>query len=237
MFIFAVIFTACGSNQSLSNEEIISKLENHADEVDSYHAEININVDLFEDGDAIQNSSASLKVDMIESTMESSGEIIEESDGAQMKTLYYSTEGATYANMNDEGWQDFTAQQQIFQQNDSTYPALVKLILDIKDEDGITFTDDGDHYVLSFNDKSQVVFEAFEAPYSLSVVGFDSAEMEHDLNIYINQDTFYINHLQYTVTGEHENYVIEMGIDHKYENMNGITEIEIPQEVIDEASM
>ncbi|MGN7175895.1 hypothetical protein BK139_07680 [Paenibacillus sp. FSL R5-0490] len=236
-FVVAGVILVLGAcNKELSKEEVIAGLEEHASEVENYHADIEIGVDIIDKSldSTLQSSEAILRTDVNEKNMEGYGVVMGSANGSSTNSEYYFTKDKAYINANNQGWQKVPNQDQI-RQDDTFYKNVVKIVTLIADK--VEMTKQDDSYVFTFKGKDIDVYRAFEDPYSVSFTGIEQEEVEHDVKIVINAETFYIEELSNTLTGEKDNTAVIIDINHVYKNMNEMDKIEVPKEIIEEAAL
>lgn len=230
MLAIALILTACGGKES--KEDVINTIEENIDEVEKYYTEMKLDVKVSNDSDeVIDENKGVLKVSMNENTLESSGEMLENSEVLK----YYSTGDATYAQVNDDGWEDMTAQEDDFKHTETNYKSVAQIVMDLKDEDAVEMEEKDGKFIFSFKGKSEEVYQALEEPYSLALAGADINKIKHNLTITVDSETYFIEQLKTEMSVALEGEKIDIKIDHTYGKINEIDDIEIPQEVIDEA--
>lgn len=227
MFI-ALILAACGSE---SKEDVIDSVKEHMDEVESYETELDLDITVSVDGDVFDQGLSHLKVAMNEKTLENSGVATQE----DQKIEYYSTKDATYAQVNDMGWEDATAQEDQYKVLESDYKSVAQVLVDLKDVEDLEMEKEDDTFVFTFTGKSEDVFKAMEPPYNLEVEGAEIKDIEHDLTIIVDSETYYIEEINSDMSVEVESEKLEIVIAHSYNKFNEIDEVEIPEEVIAEA--
>lgn len=228
-----LILGAC--NKELSKEEVIAELKDREQEVEKYHADIDLGVEIVntEQKSTVESSKALLKTDLNEKAMEGYGVVEEETNGNKASSEYYFKGEEAYLNANNQGWM-MVPNPDVLNQDGTFYKNLVKLISEI--EEKLEIDREGDSYIFTFKGKDLDVYRAFEDPYSVSFTGIKPEDVVHDISIKINAETFYIEHLQNTLTGEQGPMQVKVLIDHQYEKMNEIDEIEIPAEVLEQAT-
>lgn len=231
-----MILAACSSDDSNSSDDVFEGVENHKADVENYGLNIDMEVTISneETKDVLQSSLASMDSDYFEESGNSAGSLRSVNDDIEENIDYYMIDDVAYANINGEGWEDATDSNIISDDNSTNYKAIAKLIAEI--EDDVEVTSDDDHYLLSFEGINEDVYSAFETPYSLTLSGVTPADVEQDAKIKVNKETMYVESVQYTITGSNDGLKLELSIDHRYDNMNEIDDIEIPQDVIDEAN-
>ncbi len=222
----ALVLAACGSE---SKEDVIDSIEEKADEVEKYYMETTLDVTGFDaDDNVVDESTGELHVYIDESTGESSGEMIQDSQIIE----YYSTNEATYAQMDDSGWEDMAGAEEQFDQSDTEYGDVAQIIIDLKDDEDFEMEAEDDTFTFTFEGKSEDVYNALENPYSLTFTGLDVEDIEQELTITVDSETYHIEHLQAKLVAEKDGEKLEMNIDHVYEQINDIDDISIPEDVV-----
>jgi len=223
------ILTACGKN---SKEEVIEQLENQVDQVETYYTEATVDITMTTpNDDANDHSRASSTSYVNEQTNESSGVLMED----EQRTDYYSTEDTTYAKINDNTWEDMTTQEEKFKSSDTTYPNVAHILIDLKEHEELEMEEQDEKYIFTFAGKSEAVYQAFERPYSLTIEGAAPKDVTQDVQITVDRESYFIENVQNNLSVEIEGHSFEMEIIQTYNQINSIDDIEIPQEVIDEA--
>lgn len=214
-------------------EKVISQIDHSIDQVNSYATEATLGF-LIKDlstGDMIEDDTAGLKIDMIEDTLESSGETLE--NGQTMS--YYSTADATYAQFGDEAWEDMTDQESDFKNDETLYADVAQIIVDMAGEADVNMEEKNEKYIFTFTGNSEVVYAAFEHPYSLSLTGLEPKDMKQDVAIVVDSETFIVEEVENLLSAEADGMELEVTIHQTYDNINEIDAITIPQDVIEEA--
>src|SRR5699024_4661846 len=102
-----LIFAAC--SQKESKEDVIQEIEENMNEVEKYLTEADVKITLSDiDDEVIDENHEIKKIYSNDRTNERSCEL--NPDNSQTIN-YYATTDATYAHMNDETWQDMTAEE------------------------------------------------------------------------------------------------------------------------------
>jgi len=238
LFFLAILFaliTACSDDKP--NEDVFSDVAEHKDKVNNYEIEIDLQVVITNDEteEVLQSSQALMDSTLFEDTNNSHGTLKSINDDIEEIIEYYHVDNEAYANIDDQGWEVLPEDNEIITDDDSTYyKAIADLVEEIKDE--VDLETDGDHYVLTFQGKSETIYDAFEDPYSLTLSGVTPADVEHDVEIKINQDTMLVEHIKNTITGTNDGLKLELAIDHTYDKINEVDDITISQDVLDEAN-
>lgn len=222
----SLILAACGGKES--KEDVIDSVKEHMDEVEEYYIEFDLGFTVYVDGELFDESLSSLEVTMNEKTLENSGVSVQNGE----KLEHYSTKEETYAQYNDTGWQDVTAQEDDFKNLDASYEDIAQILIDLKDIEDLEMEKDDDTFVFTFTGENEDVFKAFEKPYNLEVQGADVKDLEHDFTIVVNSETYFIEEIESDMSVEEANEKLEIAISHTYDKINDIDDIEIPEEVL-----
>jgi len=221
-----LILVACGGKES--KEDVIDSVKEHMDEVEEYHTEFDLDITVHVDGNLYSESGSSLNITMNEKTLENSG--VSTQDDQELE--YYSTEEATYAQVNDTGWEDVTAQEDDYKSIESNYKSVAQVLIDLKDVEDLEMEKEDDAFVFTFTGNSEDVFKAFEKPYDLQVQGVELEDFEHDFTIVVDSETYFIEEIQSDMSVEVDNEKLAIAIAHTYDKINDIEDIEIPEEVL-----
>lgn len=227
--LFIFILTACGK---ASKEDVIEHVQEKIDLVETYNTEAEMDITITDPSDTIiEESSASSNIHLNEKTVESSGKMTED----EQTTHYYSTEEATYAQIGDGPWEDKTAQAENFKHLESSYANVAQVIIDLKNEEGFEMEEQDEKYLFTFSGKSEAVFQAFEQPYSLTLEGAAPKDVTQDVQMTVDRESYVMEDVQYNLFVEIEGHALEMIVHQTFGQINDIDDIEIPQEVIQEA--
>ncbi len=231
---FIFIIAACNSDQSLSKEEVIQEMKQQIDKVESYQTGATISVVLTDvsSENIIESDEGVIQADVIETTFESTGESIDNFESKK----HYATNEAIYIQMNDEPWKEGSDQDILFNDSFSFYEEVAQILIDLEDEKDLQMEIKEDTYTFTFTGKSASIYEAFEDPYFLSLTGATPNEMEQDMTIIVDRETFYLKQVKNSFTVEKEGVELVISIDQTYEKVNDIDDIGIPNDVIEEAS-
>jgi len=231
LILSALILGAC--NKEKSKDEVIDLVEEHMDEVSNYYTETEINHTLSDlNQNLLDETEALFKVHMHEDTLESRGEMMQ--DGNQIN--YISTKEATYAQMNDEQWQNQTDAADVFLNEDTDYSIVTQILLELRDNEDVEMKEKDGDYMFTFQGKSADIYKTLEKPYALTLEHAETTEVEQDLTITVDSETYFITHVNNELFIDVDDATLEMYLDQTYENINETDPIKIPQEVIDEAS-
>src|SRR5699024_6027055 len=81
-----------------------------------------------------------------------------------------------------------------------TYGHLFDVFETIEDE--FEFSEEDDYYIFSFDDTSQTIFDALNEPYNAHVTGINEDEINHNVELKIDKDNFYLIEFQEKLSGE-----------------------------------
>src|SRR5699024_5461144 len=147
MIFITLILAACGGKES--KEDVIDSVKEHMDEVEEYHTEFELDITVHVDGNLYDESVSSLNITMNEKTLENSGVSTQD----DQKLEYYSTEEATYAQVNDTGWEDVSAQGDDYKGIESDYESVAQILIDLKDVEDLEMEKEDDTFVFTFTGK------------------------------------------------------------------------------------
>lgn len=239
LFLATLVFAllaACGDNNENdnSNEDIFSSVAKHKDEVENYEFELDSETTFTneETEDVLQSNQALMISEYFETKQQSAGTLQSNNDDVDTVIEYYDVDDMAYANINGQGWEDVTGGDLITDDHSQNYDAIANLISDIKDD--VDVTSDDSSYLFTFQGQNETVYNAFEAPYSITLSGITPSELEQDVEIKVDKETAFVEYVKNTITGANDGVEVEFLIDHQFNNINEIAEIKIPQEVIDE---
>lgn len=224
-----LLLSACSSG------DVFGAVEKHKDEVKDYEVSIDLSVVITNDetDEVLQSSEALMNSQLIEASANSKGTIKSINDDVKEEIEYYNIDDVAYANPNGEGWQKLDPEDLGTDDDSTHYKAIAKLVADI--EDDVKVETKGDQYILTFQGKSEDVYKAFEKPYSVTLTGLTPDEVDQDIEITINKSTSLVEHVKNTITGTSEGLKLTLSIDHRYDKINEIKEIEVPEDVLDQA--
>jgi len=226
-----LLFVLGACSKELSKEEVISEMNDHADEVENYHTLVDFEVTAV-NGDEENKSVAKTETDVMESTNEIAGTVNSKQGDVKTTVEYYITKDYAVGYMEGSGWQQIPNEPNQFLDEKAYYNEIRKMVDSIRNDLEMELKDD--QYVFTFQGMSQDIYDAFESPYHLQVTGVDEDEMDHDVIIKVNQDTFYIEHVENILTGESDQGKLTISIKHNYTDFGNIESIEIPDDVMDE---
>jgi hypothetical protein len=210
--------------------DVIEQTLAKTDAVERYELEISMlfGVDAFGQTD---ESTASIAGRLDESTGNGYLETREEQLGQQTETAVYFVDNESYANIDNQGWREETMMAEDWSTSYGNVAAVLRGMGAAEVEET------NEHFEVTYTGNDLAVFNAFKDPFSLSVDGFDvENDVEFGVAILIHKDEFIIDDLSFTIAAENESGNAEAKITVDYENINAIDDIEIPEEVREEAS-
>ncbi|HLR03009.1 MAG TPA: DUF6612 family protein [Virgibacillus sp.] len=233
ILLLAIFLGAC-SEKDLDQDEVMEKVKDTIDDVESYHTEWDVAMEMDDlEMDQTEHSSVNMDIDAIESSNELRQTVEESDDANQSVVEYYMIEDTMYVNDNDSGWVNESINTIDIQENLTlSYKKIATLLEEIEDE--LEMETDDDHYILTFKGSSQNVFDAQDEPYSLEVTGFDEDGVNQDLKIKVDKENLYIMNVENTVTAKNNQNELEMKIVQDFSDINAIDEIELPEEIEEE---
>lgn len=233
ILLLAIFLGAC-SEKDLDQDEVMEKVKDTIDDVESYHTEWDVAMEMDDlEMDQTEHSNVNMDIDAIESSNELRQTVEESDDANQSVVEYYMIEDTMYVNDNDSGWVNESINTIDIQENLTlSYKKIATLLEEIEDE--LEMETDDDHYILTFKGSSQNVFDAQDEPYSLEVTGFDEDGVNQDLKIKVDKENLYIMNVENTVTAKNNQNELEMKIVQDFSDINAIDEIELPEEIEEE---
>lgn len=231
-----LLLVACSPTKNLSKDEITSQVLENEEKVQQYRTEINLNTSIedMSDGVMTQDNKTYSDITINEATMDSFGEIHSESLQATLDEEYYSIDTHAFIKVNDAQWEDVSSQQaEYFHHTDSFYGNLTPVV-EIMSKMG-ELEETSDSFVLTFSGQSVDVYQAFETPYNLQFGVVEPKDINQEVEVVIDKDSFFINSIQNTLNSELSGSDLTIFIKQAYDHSVSDDEFSIPQEVIDEA--
>lgn len=225
-----------GCSQSLSSEEVVNEVSANQENVENYHAVIDLGISGTDQasGEVFQDTLTNMDVVINEDTMDTYGKITVEDVAFDAIQEYYAVGEEAYVKMNEGVWQDVSNQKETLFENDQTlYPNLVPIVEAISTAGEMTEEDNA--YVYTFQGTNDELYAAFETPYSISFGTVPTNQVEQNARVSINKDTLLIEEISNQLTGALQGQELVITIHQVYENMNEMNDISIPQEVVDAA--
>lgn len=230
-----ILLGAC-SDKDLEQDEVMQKIQENNDDVESYHTVWDVGIELeYLDMDQTETSDLNMDLKVDHAGDEISGTIKESDDAKESVREYYMMADNYYENDNDSGWIS-QPPEDLDTKEDLTIAYNQIIIMVDKIENMLEMETDDDHYILTFSGASRDVFAAQDEPYSLEVTGFDEDDIEQELQIEVDKDTLHIVHIENTVTAENDQNELLMAYEHDFSDINEIDGIELPDDVAEEAN-
>lgn len=256
IFSFILLLAACGSSNNDNDndndtkkdpvqpeetvlkdgdkQEVFDKVNTASSDVDFY--DVIIQLDYEEKiGENKSVSRSILDGTIEESTLNLNLTSTSSSAGNTDKLHVYKLDGEIYEKKNDEPWVE-TIEQNGEYSNDSTFYSNLTTALDeVIDE--IELVELDDTYEIRYTGSDIAIFNAFQKPFNLTLTGVD-IEKDTEMNILavIDKETLHMGDLFFETIAVKDADNIKITVNIEYENINN-TSIEIPQEVIDEATV
>lgn len=229
----ALTLGACGD---LDQDEVMEEVYEHNDEVESYHTLWELDVEVHDER-SVDESTAKMDLDVVESDNAMKGTMAEGDDETGSPNEYYITNDTTYENEKGWGWDSYPNDEMgiddVHDDLSIAYNKIATMLHDI--EYDVDMETDDDFYIFSFDGSSQDVFEAQDEPYNLEVTGFNDDDINQDLTMKVNKDTFDIENIENTITAENYGGELEMHIEHAFSDINEVDPIDVPEKVKNEA--
>lgn len=220
---------ACGNE---SKEDVIDLVEEHMNEVEKYYTEVALEIRVLDaDGHTIDQKSGVMRANRNDKTSEADGEITQDGHTQNL----YSTDGTTYRKVANDPWESTPSQDDPMDNAETNYESASHILMQLKDEADIDMEKKNSKYIITFSGKNEDIYNSFKSPYSLDVAGSEPKDVNHDLEIIIDNETYFIEKVSNQLTVEVEGHTLETSIDQTFEQINEIDDIEIPQEFFDEA--
>lgn len=183
------ILVACGDKE-LSREEVIEKIEENYEEVESYNTFSSFDIKMQDVNGNGEKSYASMDVTIVEPVNEIRVKLEEKDDMNTSVEEYYVTEDMLYSSPDGSTW-DSTPYDEDYQVKESvsiTYGHLFDVFETIENE--LEFSEEDDYYMFSFDDTSQTIFDALNEPYNAYVTGINEDEINHNVELKVDKDNF-----------------------------------------------
>lgn len=217
-------------SQEASEDEVIENVLNSPREVNQYSAEFGIDTT-----DVARSLSNDIKVDLTEEPVAKHQILTISEDDNERSIDTYRTDNEVYTQEADDPWvkREAAEEESLFE---PSYRDVVSVLEDVIDY--AEFDSEGGTYTFSYEGFEREIYEAFEGPFNILLGGADIADedMSLDFTFEVNKSDFYIENLEYNLSVENETGNVDINIHADYDNINDVDEIEVPEEVIEEAS-
>src|SRR5699024_2666314 len=234
-----LILGAC-TDKALEVTDVVDKIEEHSDDVESYHSLTEFNVEMDLEADSLSESSyMNMDVEIDEAANTIHAQILEENNGQKStQELYRGDDGIGYQTENDSEWFKFEVGEGVSVSDGftSSYDKIVAIISDVADV--LEMEADDDHYILTFEGANTDVLKALEEPFNVEVSGVQDDDIIHDLMIIVTKEDYHITQLTDEIVGEVEHDIRSMTIeiDQNYSDINDLDDIVVPDEVVNNAT-
>lgn len=160
-----------------------------------------------------------------------------EDQGQLVETMeaYFHDDGAV-ENIDGQGWETMSGHD-AGDEEDSRYSHVVDSIAEIDDFLEVDYDDET--YTLDYTGNDVEIFEAFEEPFSLSLDGYEPEDTEMSVEVVVDAETFFVEDFSLTLDTEETSNPIELGMEiaAQFSKFNEISDLEVPEEVLEEAGV
>lgn len=230
-----VMLTGCG----LFEGSIPNDLEDNwpeymveaGDNLESYMTDIDLTAETDSMGQSMTNR-ASFVASIIGDFERGHVVVTNEQDGIEVATEVY-FEGSNYYINEENGWQEIAGQET--GATDTSYQNVLNAI--IESEEFITADRAEDDLILTYQGYDQEVWDAFEAPFSLTIDGFQEEDIEMMLEVTVDAETQLVEDLELSVHAENEIGTVSLLVEVEYDDHNEIEELEVEDEVNEATSI
>ncbi|WP_152657540.1 DUF6612 family protein [Oceanobacillus sp. CFH 90083] len=217
-------------SQEASEEEVVDNVLNSYRDVSQYAAEFSINT-----SDLTGTVNYSIEVNLTEDPAALHQISTIESDGEETSTDTYRVDNEIYTREADGPWVKREAEEDeaLFSPSYRDIVSVLENVIDYAEFDSV-----GGTYTFSYNGFERDIYEAFEGPFNILVGGSDISDedMTLDFSFEVNSADYYIENLEYNLTVENETGNVDINIQVNYNDINNMDEIEIPDDVVEQAS-
>lgn len=163
----------------------------------------------------------------ISGTVAEDGEVLESFEA-------YVQDGQAIPNTDGAGWEQDLDMEPEGSEDDSRYSRVAQGIGELEQLLEVDF--DG-AYRLSYRGSDREVFDAFEAPFSLTLDGYEPEDTEMTVDVAVDPETFYVEEFSFTLHTKDSTGPISLGMEigAEYSQFNEIPALEIPEDVLEEA--
>ncbi|WP_080872959.1 DUF6612 family protein [Oceanobacillus timonensis] len=233
LFVWLVIslslfLVAC--SQDASEEEVTDNVLNSHHDVNQYSAEFNINT-----SDVTSTVNYNTEVSLTEEPASKHQVSTTETDGEETSIDTYRVDDEIYTQEADSPWveREAEADEALFNPSYRDVVAVLENVIDYA-----AFDPEGNTYTFHYEGFERDIYEAFEGPFNILIGGSDIADedMSLDFSFEVNKSDFNIEHVEYNLSVENETGNVDINILVDYDDINDVDELEIPEEVIEEAA-
>lgn len=232
---FVFILAAC-SAQNLSEEEVLKKINEETEGVNSYHVILDANFTL---NTPTGTENSLQRIDITADEEKNRLHLNLKSEGIDVNETIesYLKDSVVYRSIDNNGWTKH--EEGVPHAKNSIlipYNKVVYIYQTISDQ--LDFEIYTDYYLFSFKGKSTMNYELLNVPYiSLAIKAFDSTEFDendiiHDLQIKVDKKTHYITEVKNTMIAEKDDQKAEFIMHTVFSEINKVEEIIIPEDIL-----
>ncbi|MFD1065619.1 DUF6612 family protein [Oceanobacillus locisalsi] len=223
-----LFLAAC--SQDASEEEVTENVLTSHHDVNQYTAEFHIDT-----SDVASTVSYNTEVALTEDPAAKHQVSTTEADGEETAIDTYRADDEIYMQEADNPWvrREAETDEALFNPSYGDVVTVLENVIDYA-----SFDPEGDTYTFHYEGFERDIYEAFEGPFNILIGGSDIADedMTLDYSFEVNKSDFYIEHIEYNLSVENETGNVDINILVDYDDINDVDDIEIPEEVIEEAS-
>lgn len=219
-------------NNDLSNEDVLHEVVTHARDVESYEAVSSADFHTSTDDDG-QMATQQLEYLVNEARNQANFIYTSIKDNEQLTVERMRKDGVNYESINDNEWEINEAVSQPVK--DSTivnYTAAINLLQTL--HDNLHFEVSNDHYVYTFQGKSDIDYHAFyisgidSGVNAFAESDFTNEDIEHNLQIKVDKNTLHIDEIKNNMIAERDDEKAELIIFIGFSQFNDIEEFVVP---------
>lgn len=218
----------------IQDEELHTEILAAKDDVEHLRADMTMSFDLEAPG-VSDSQYLELVTEGAEDFSEghASGHLEEHGRTVETIEAYFHPDG-TFQNFDGQGWEEVGAED-LGGEEDSRYSNVVDGLAEIDDLLDVSYHEDT--YTLSYTGSDAEVFDAFEEPFALNLDGFEPEDTTMTLEADVDSSTFHLDTFAFSLDAEESTVPVEMGMEitADYSAVNEVPDMEIPDEVFEEA--
>ncbi|GIO24160.1 DUF6612 family protein [Oceanobacillus sp. J11TS1] len=227
----SLLFFLIACSGKASEEEVIENVLHSPREVNQYSATFEIDTT-----DLVKTVRENREVILTEDPIAKHEILTMEADGNKTTMNTYRVDNEIYTQEADDSpWvkREAAEDESLFEPSYKDVVSVLESVIDYAE-----FNSEGGTYTFRFDGFEREIYEAFEGPFNILLGGADIADedMSLDFTFEVDKSNYYIENLEYNLSVENETGQVDINIRVAYDNMNDIDEIEVPEEVIEEAS-
>ncbi len=236
MTVFLMLtLVACGGDletASVSTEDFIPNFEETISTVENYEIDTMLELTIESNGET-SNALITMEGILYEDLTNAHLYFSITENGIEHEQEAYFKDEFAYINDNNTGWR--LENNLGPTETDTSYSNVANGILEIADL--LSVTEHDDTYELTYEGTDASVFDAFQNPYDLSLTGVDKeTDLTMTLSIVIDQETYLMEDFSLIIDVEHEQGNMNFDIRSLFTNINQISEIELPNEILEATS-